>query len=162
MNETLVMRLAGAVGLPTAEIGYRADIRSAVITRYDRMVQGDRLHRLHQADFCQLAGVASDRKYEADGGPSLARETAPGAITREHLMEMARTTGQRPRFVLDTAAAIAEAVLQRLEDVASELKASVGAADHDIVDRVARMIGGQTRRLAARWKSTDSRAVPRR
>jgi HipA-like protein len=28
------------------------------------------LHRLWQADFCQLSGIASDRKYETDGGPS--------------------------------------------------------------------------------------------
>jgi serine/threonine-protein kinase HipA len=40
-----------------------------LIERYDRIVSGDRIERLHQVDLCQLAGVLPDHKYEADGGP---------------------------------------------------------------------------------------------
>jgi serine/threonine-protein kinase HipA len=43
-----------------------------LVQRYDRReVDGQKL-RLHQEDFCQALGIPTDRKYEAEGGPSLA------------------------------------------------------------------------------------------
>ena len=73
LNETLVMQLATKLGLGVAEAHYQPDTRACLIKRFDRQPDGrGGLIRLHQLDLCQLAGVASDVKYEADGGPSLA------------------------------------------------------------------------------------------
>lgn len=73
LNETLVMQLATKLGLGVAEAQYQPDTRACLIKRFDRQPDGrGGLIRLHQLDLCQLAGVASDVKYEADGGPSLA------------------------------------------------------------------------------------------
>ena len=72
-NETFVSLLAGAVGLPVVDISLRRTVRArvAVITRYDRSVQGGYLRRLHQEDFCQALGISPANKYEKEGGPSL-------------------------------------------------------------------------------------------
>jgi serine/threonine-protein kinase HipA len=71
-NETLVMRMAGHCGLPTAEVFYEPHTEACVITRFDRLKRADgTLARLVQYDLCQLAGTVSDRKYEKEGGPSL-------------------------------------------------------------------------------------------
>jgi serine/threonine-protein kinase HipA len=43
-----------------------------LVKRYDRLEFGDGIVRLHQEDFCQALGVPSARKYQAEGGPSLA------------------------------------------------------------------------------------------
>ena len=70
INETLVMRTASLCGLPTARVSYQATLRACLIERYDRVAQADgSLRRLWQADLCQLAGIESGQKYEADGGP---------------------------------------------------------------------------------------------
>jgi serine/threonine-protein kinase HipA len=72
-NETIVMRTAANCGLPTAEVFYEPHTKSCVIRRFDRLVRPDgTLVRLLQYDLCQLAGTASDRKYEKEGGPGLA------------------------------------------------------------------------------------------
>lgn len=71
-NETIVMRMAGHCGLPTAEVFYEPHTESCVVTRFDRIKRADgTLARLVQYDLCQLAGTASDRKYEKEGGPGL-------------------------------------------------------------------------------------------
>ncbi|WP_416138075.1 type II toxin-antitoxin system HipA family toxin [Halomonas sp. HK25] len=74
INETFCMRLAAELGLDVAEAGYQPDTRACLVRRYDRVPdeQGG-LRRLHQLDFCQLAGTPSLIKYESDGGPGLAR-----------------------------------------------------------------------------------------
>jgi serine/threonine-protein kinase HipA len=76
-NEMLCLDLARAAGLPTA----RAETRNSdgidyiLIERYDRTLVGtgnSRYYdRLHQEDFCQALGIVSERKYQAEGGPSL-------------------------------------------------------------------------------------------
>ena len=72
-NEALCMRLAAKVGIPVAAVQLMSDPEPfLLIERFDRVVDGEQVHRLHQLDFCQLAGVLPDQKYEADGGPSLA------------------------------------------------------------------------------------------
>jgi len=43
-----------------------------LIERYDRRRIGDDVERLHQEDFCQALGVPTERKYQSEGGPSLA------------------------------------------------------------------------------------------
>lgn len=74
LNETFVMKLASALGLGVAEAAYQPIVRACLVKRYDRAwnEQGE-LIRLHQLDLCQLDGKPSNIKYEADGGPSLAR-----------------------------------------------------------------------------------------
>jgi serine/threonine-protein kinase HipA len=74
INETFCMRLAAELGLDVAEAGYQPDTRACLVRRYDRVPdkQGG-LRRLHQLDFCQLAGTPSLIKYESDGGPGLVR-----------------------------------------------------------------------------------------
>ena len=72
-NEALVMTLAGAVGLPVAPVASRtAGGRPyLLISRYDRRFdESGRAHRLHQEDFCQALGIAPERKYAAEGGPT--------------------------------------------------------------------------------------------
>lgn len=74
LNETFCMQLAAALGLGAAEASYQPDTRACLVRRYDRITdaQGN-LQRLHQLDFCQLAGTPSTIKYESDGGPGLIR-----------------------------------------------------------------------------------------
>lgn len=75
-NEAFCMRVAKHLGLAvanveTATLGGRKLI---VVERYDRVVHSDgSVERIHQEDLCQAIGVSHDKKYEEDGGPSLAR-----------------------------------------------------------------------------------------
>ena len=72
-NEAIVMRAAARCGLPTAEVFYEAHTQSCVVRRFDRIARPDgSLARLIQYDFCQLAGMVSEKKYEKEGGPDLA------------------------------------------------------------------------------------------
>lgn len=74
INETFCMRLAAELGLEVAEASYQPETRACLVRRYDRVPdEQGRLRRLHQLDFCQLAGTPSLIKYESDGGPGLAR-----------------------------------------------------------------------------------------
>lgn len=77
-NEAVCMKLASAVGLPTADVEVRQvdGIDYLLVERYDRrlrMVPNGPVfyQRLHQEDFCQALGVPSEMKYESEGGPSL-------------------------------------------------------------------------------------------
>lgn len=75
-NETIIMRAAAKCGLPTAEVFYEPLTQSCVVRRFDRVAQPDgSLGRLIQYDLCQLAGTVSERKYEKEGGPGIARCT---------------------------------------------------------------------------------------
>jgi len=88
-NEWLCGQLMNELGIATAEtaIATFGDTKVLVVTRFDRRWQGvppgaERkprfrpgegawIARLPQEDFCQAFGVAPDRKYESDGGPSV-------------------------------------------------------------------------------------------
>ncbi len=76
-NEAFCMKLAGKMNLPVAgvEIGKTAALDYLIIERYDRIVttidNEPRLSRIHQEDFCQALGIVSERKYQAEGGPSI-------------------------------------------------------------------------------------------
>lgn len=74
-NEDCCMRLARETGLPCAQtrIETVGSHRCLLVKRYDRIGEGDNLERLHQEDFCQALGISSRYKYQAEGGPSLAR-----------------------------------------------------------------------------------------
>lgn len=73
--EWLSMEICRAFGLSTAEtemISFQ-DQKVLSVTRFDRKWIGRSLLRLPQEDFCQMLGLPSTRKYEADGGPGIAR-----------------------------------------------------------------------------------------
>ncbi|HEY4181719.1 MAG TPA: type II toxin-antitoxin system HipA family toxin [Kofleriaceae bacterium] len=74
LNEAYVMGLATRIGLPTApsELLLRTEPPSLLVQRYDRIVDGEGVRRLHQEDLCQGLGLPPTKKYEAEGGPSLA------------------------------------------------------------------------------------------
>ena len=78
-NEAFVMRLAAAIGLPTAQVeacrlqGEAGPMTYLLVERYDRESRGGRVVRLHQEDFCQALGFASRQKYETNLGPGIAR-----------------------------------------------------------------------------------------
>lgn len=74
-NETFCMELAGAVGLSAAKAAKgvsRSGLAYLLVERYDRVLTSDPIGRLHQEDFCQALGRPSERKYQADGGPTVA------------------------------------------------------------------------------------------
>ena len=73
-NEAFCMELAHAVGLPVARVEKRlsnSGLRYLAVERYDRDLTSDPIGRLHQEDFCQALGQASERKYQSDGGPTV-------------------------------------------------------------------------------------------
>ena len=87
-NEWLCARIMSALGIEMAstEMADFGDTKALVVTRFDRRWQGIAagaeqkarfkptdeawIARLPQEDFCQALGVAPDRKYQSDGGPS--------------------------------------------------------------------------------------------
>jgi serine/threonine-protein kinase HipA len=72
-NEAFVMRLAAACNLDVAKVQPRKVKGRGylLIARYDRAIDGEgRARRLHQEDFCQALGIAPERKYAAEGGPT--------------------------------------------------------------------------------------------
>jgi serine/threonine-protein kinase HipA len=73
-NEHFCMRLADALGLPVPEsIILRSPGPLYLVRRYDRIETADgMLRRIHQIDFCQALNFPSAKKYEKEGGPSLA------------------------------------------------------------------------------------------
>ena len=74
-NEAFCLALAQAVGLPTtaSSVGRVGDVDYLVVERFDRAVDGERVVRIHQEDFCQALCIPPERKYQAEGGPTLAR-----------------------------------------------------------------------------------------
>ena len=99
-NEAFVMRLAAAVGLPTARVEARrlegADGPKTylLVERYDREYRGGRAVRLHQEDFCQALGFASRQKYETNLGPGIAR-------CRQLIMDCSKQPALDTRHFLD-------------------------------------------------------------
>lgn len=74
-NEALVMTLARTLGLTDRQVWVeRVAGRSVFVAeRYDRVVRGRRVHRLHQEDMCQAMGARPADKYEIgrpSGGPA--------------------------------------------------------------------------------------------
>jgi serine/threonine-protein kinase HipA len=76
VNEYVTMTAARQLGLHVADAGLLTTARGDqvfVTERYDRVVRDGRWRRLHQEDFCQALSVAPTRKYQSDGGPSVAQ-----------------------------------------------------------------------------------------
>jgi serine/threonine-protein kinase HipA len=73
-NEAIIMRTASYCGLNTATVFYEPLSHACVVERFDRIPRDDgTLARLVQYDFCQLAGISSEQKYEKEGGPGIAQ-----------------------------------------------------------------------------------------
>ncbi|PLS21019.1 HipA domain-containing protein [Neptunicoccus cionae] len=45
------------------------DLQGLLVTRFDRRLEGDEVHRIHQEDFCQALGLGVHLKYERNGNP---------------------------------------------------------------------------------------------
>ena len=88
-NEHLCLKLTAALSLPSAttEIVEFDGERVLVVERFDRLwTKDERLLRMPQEDCCQALSVPPSLKYDADGGPGMARilellqgSDAPGA-----------------------------------------------------------------------------------
>ena len=74
VNEAFSLALGRALGIgAVTATPHRVDGREfLLVERYDRRREGDATRRLHQEDFCQALGIPTDRKYQSEGGPSLA------------------------------------------------------------------------------------------
>jgi serine/threonine-protein kinase HipA len=76
-NEAFCMKLAARMGLPVADVTIEkaGNIDYLLIARYDRIAKSaddkSELDRIHQEDFCQALGIVPERKYQAEGGPSV-------------------------------------------------------------------------------------------
>ena len=70
-NEHICLMLARALDLPTAQSTvqrFKNEI-AIVIERYDRLLSGNDIVRVHQEDTCQALGVMPTQKYQNEGGP---------------------------------------------------------------------------------------------
>lgn len=76
-NEWLCSKIMAAYGIPVArcEIKHFEDQKALVVERFDRSPSSDGswIVRLPQEDMCQATGTSPLRKYQADGGPGIAR-----------------------------------------------------------------------------------------
>jgi serine/threonine-protein kinase HipA len=68
-HEAFVTQLAENCGLPVGHcIADEIEGQEILlISRFDRLIDGDRVHRIHQEDFAQASGLPADLKYERRG-----------------------------------------------------------------------------------------------
>jgi serine/threonine-protein kinase HipA len=73
-NEHFCLTLARRMGVPAArsEIVEFDGALAIVIERFDRLISGDEVLRLHTEDYCQALATPAERKYENEGGPGAA------------------------------------------------------------------------------------------
>lgn len=93
LNEFLTMRAARYLGLTVAHHEFLVTGRGHhvfVSQRYDRFVEARRIGRLHQEDFAQALSVEPNRKYQADGGPSLGKMSEVFTLMPPEAQERAR------------------------------------------------------------------------
>ena len=76
-NEWLCSKIMAAYGIPIApcEIAHFEDQKTLMVERFDRTPASDGswIVRLPQEDMCQATGTSPLLKYQADGGPGIAR-----------------------------------------------------------------------------------------
>ncbi|MBC9867421.1 MAG: type II toxin-antitoxin system HipA family toxin [Opitutae bacterium] len=72
-NEHFCQSLAKALGLraATSEVMRFGNETAICLARYDRMVSGKKLLRIHQEDTCQALSIHPSGKYENEGGPGV-------------------------------------------------------------------------------------------
>lgn len=72
-NEHFCMNLAKSIGLNVPKtILIDGEYPLYLVERFDRKIQKGIIERIHQEDFCQAQGLTSRKKYEDEGGPTLA------------------------------------------------------------------------------------------
>lgn len=73
-NEHICLALARALGMPAAGswVACFGEERAIIVERYDRVRVGNEIIRVHQEDICQALAVLPTRKYQNEGGPSIA------------------------------------------------------------------------------------------
>lgn len=98
LAEHLTLTAAGLVGVDVAPSGFQrfGDQWAIVSTRYDRVIAGHQVTRIHQEDVAQACRRLPSRKYETNGGPGLRtmanmlqRESTDLAADRRALAEFA-------------------------------------------------------------------------
>jgi serine/threonine-protein kinase HipA len=87
-NEHVCLALARALGMPAADsrVARFGEEIAIVVERYDRIRIGNEIVRVHQEDMCQALAVLPTRKYQNEGGPSVA---AIVELLRTHSSERA-------------------------------------------------------------------------
>ena len=60
------------IGVPDVDIVDFGGKKVFIVQRYERVIGGTSIKRLHQEDFCQALGLMSEQKCESDGGPGIA------------------------------------------------------------------------------------------
>jgi serine/threonine-protein kinase HipA len=89
-NEWLCAQILSAYEVPIASCSMEqfGDEKVLVVERFDRRLADDKSWwiRLPQEDFCQALGVSPRQKYEAEGGPGVARilEILGNSTERDH------------------------------------------------------------------------------
>jgi len=75
LNEHLCLDAARRAGLIAARtrIERFGEETAVVVTRYDRIITGRTIRRVHQEDLCQALGIPPTRKYQNEGGPDPAQ-----------------------------------------------------------------------------------------
>jgi serine/threonine-protein kinase HipA len=79
VNEAFCMRASAGAGLDVAatELVRVGSTPCLYVERFDRVEDDEgRIVRLHQEDMCQALGILPAAKYEANGGPSVAKVVA--------------------------------------------------------------------------------------
>lgn len=71
-NEYLCMQIAKIFhdAAPSSLLDFCGKIVFCV-KRFDRIQSENAIKRVHQEDMCQALGIMDDKKYQADGGPSI-------------------------------------------------------------------------------------------
>lgn len=83
-NEHFCMTLARECGLPVPDTALaRIPAPIYVVARFDRVVEAERVRRLHQVDLCQLLDKWPGHKYEGEGGATFAEAFAALERTRQ-------------------------------------------------------------------------------
>ena len=74
LNELCMNTLAARVGIacPETRVLRVDDAAMLAVRRFDRQESNAQRTRIHQEDVCQALGIPRSRKYQSDGGPSLA------------------------------------------------------------------------------------------
>lgn len=82
INELFCMRLANELGLQVPRTTLIDGPHPLyIVERFDRVVEGEFVRRVHQQDLCQAHGLSAALKYESDGGPGFADHAR---LIREH------------------------------------------------------------------------------
>jgi serine/threonine-protein kinase HipA len=137
-----------------------------LVKRYDRRESDDGIARFHQEDFCQALGVPTARKYQAEGGPSLAdcfalvrRATAVPAREVIKLLDdvalnflLGNHDAHGKNFSLLYAPESGQAVLAPAYDVLSTF---AYRRPHNLTRKMAMSIGGEYRPEYVRARHLD-------